>query len=214
VRRRVWREDQGLSLRARPPVFTFRSSPAASDPYKGGDIVKRIRARVAGPDVHRDTVVASGQVQLPDRSVDVTKESFSTTAKGLVSWRRGGVMRVSRRWRRGHRVLVGGAEALRECLPVRTLKLLESPRQPSSRTADANAPRTTPGDAATPPSDPCPLSTSDRPGQLTDDLLRCMPLQFHREVLLPRILDFGLSQHADHYPGVPSTEPGSEIVHG
>jgi transposase len=38
---------------------------------------------VAGLDVHRDTVVACCQVQQPDRTVDVTKQSFSTTAKGL-----------------------------------------------------------------------------------------------------------------------------------
>jgi transposase len=38
---------------------------------------------VAGLDVHRDTVVACCQVQQPDRSVDVTKQTFSTTAKGL-----------------------------------------------------------------------------------------------------------------------------------
>ena len=45
--------------------------------------MKRIRARVAGLDVHRDTVVACCQIQQPDRSVEVTKHSFSTTAKGL-----------------------------------------------------------------------------------------------------------------------------------
>ena len=40
--------------------------------------------------------------------------------------------------------------------------------------------------------------------ELPDDLLGCMPLPFHREVLLPSMLDVGLSQQADHYPGVPS----------
>jgi len=45
--------------------------------------VKRIRARVAGLDVHRDTVVACCQVQQSDRSVEVTKQAFPTTAKGL-----------------------------------------------------------------------------------------------------------------------------------
>jgi transposase len=45
--------------------------------------VKRIRERVAGLDVHRDTVVACCQVKQPDRSIEVTKQSFSTTAKGL-----------------------------------------------------------------------------------------------------------------------------------
>jgi transposase len=45
--------------------------------------VKRIRERVAGLDVHRDTVVACCEVKQPDRSIEVTKQSFSTTAKGL-----------------------------------------------------------------------------------------------------------------------------------
>jgi transposase len=45
--------------------------------------VKRIRERVAGLDVHRDTVVACCQVKQPDRSIEVTKQSFATTAKGL-----------------------------------------------------------------------------------------------------------------------------------
>ena len=45
--------------------------------------MKRIRNKVAGLDVHRDTVVACCQVQQPDRSVEVTKRSFSTTATGL-----------------------------------------------------------------------------------------------------------------------------------
>jgi transposase len=45
--------------------------------------VKRIRERVAGLDVHRDTVVACCQVKQPDQSVEVTKQSFATTANGL-----------------------------------------------------------------------------------------------------------------------------------
>ena len=45
--------------------------------------MKRIRERVAGLDVHRDTVVACCQVKQPDRSIEVTKESFATTANGL-----------------------------------------------------------------------------------------------------------------------------------
>jgi transposase len=45
--------------------------------------VKQIRDKVAGLDVHRDTVVACCRVGQPDRSVDVTKRSFGTTAKGL-----------------------------------------------------------------------------------------------------------------------------------
>jgi hypothetical protein len=40
--------------------------------------------------------------------------------------------------------------------------------------------------------------------QLADDLLGCVSLPLHRDVLLPSMLDVGLSRHADHYPGVPS----------
>lgn len=45
--------------------------------------MKRIRDKVAGLDVHRDSVVACARVVEVDRSVSVTKESFATTAKGL-----------------------------------------------------------------------------------------------------------------------------------
>ena len=45
--------------------------------------MKRIRDRVAGLDVHRDTVVACCRVVGPDGSVEVTKQRFSTTRKGL-----------------------------------------------------------------------------------------------------------------------------------
>ena len=45
--------------------------------------MKQIRDRVAGLDVHRDTVVACCRVVGPQRSVEVTKQSFSTTATGL-----------------------------------------------------------------------------------------------------------------------------------
>lgn len=45
--------------------------------------MKRIRDRVAGLDVHRDTVVACARIVDPDGSVSVTKASFSTTSKGL-----------------------------------------------------------------------------------------------------------------------------------
>jgi transposase len=45
--------------------------------------VKRIRDKVAGLDVHRDTVVACARIVEPDRSVSVTKASFHTTSKGL-----------------------------------------------------------------------------------------------------------------------------------
>jgi transposase len=45
--------------------------------------VKQIRKKVAGLDVHRDTVVACARVQLPDNTVEVNKQSFSTTRRGL-----------------------------------------------------------------------------------------------------------------------------------
>ena len=41
--------------------------------------MKQIRDKVAGLDVHRDTVVACCRIQQPDRSIDVTKRSFATT---------------------------------------------------------------------------------------------------------------------------------------
>jgi transposase len=45
--------------------------------------MKRIRDRVAGLDVHRDTVVACCRAVEPDGSVEVAKQSFATTRKGL-----------------------------------------------------------------------------------------------------------------------------------
>ncbi len=45
--------------------------------------MKRIRDRVAGLDVHRDTVVACCRVVAPDGEVEITKQSFATTRKGL-----------------------------------------------------------------------------------------------------------------------------------
>lgn len=45
--------------------------------------MKRIRDRVAGLDVHRDTVVACNRVVGPDGEVEVTKQTFATTRKGL-----------------------------------------------------------------------------------------------------------------------------------
>jgi|SRR5579863_2695399 transposase len=45
--------------------------------------MKRIRDRVAGLDVHRDSVVACCRVVDPDGSVHVSKQSFTTTRKGL-----------------------------------------------------------------------------------------------------------------------------------
>jgi transposase len=46
--------------------------------------MKQIRDKVAGLDVHRDSVVACCRVQRPNRSIDVTKKSFATTSRGLV----------------------------------------------------------------------------------------------------------------------------------
>jgi len=47
--------------------------------------MKRIRDRVAGLDIHRDTVVACCRVVDPDGSVNVSKQTFATTRKGLVA---------------------------------------------------------------------------------------------------------------------------------
>jgi transposase len=46
-------------------------------------VMKRIRDRVAGLDIHRDTVVACCRVVDPDGSVHVNKQTFATTRKGL-----------------------------------------------------------------------------------------------------------------------------------
>ena len=46
--------------------------------------MKRIRDKVAGLDVHRDTVVACTRIVEPDGAVTVAKASFSTMVKGLV----------------------------------------------------------------------------------------------------------------------------------
>jgi transposase len=45
--------------------------------------MRQIRDRVAGLDVHRDTVVASIRIAMSDGSLEVSKERFSTTRKGL-----------------------------------------------------------------------------------------------------------------------------------
>jgi len=47
--------------------------------------MKRIRDKVAGLDVHRDTVVACTRIVEPDRSVTNDKSSFATTATGLAT---------------------------------------------------------------------------------------------------------------------------------
>ncbi len=47
------------------------------------EVMKQIRNRVAGLDVHRDTVVACTRVGDPDGSVHVDKASFATTRRGL-----------------------------------------------------------------------------------------------------------------------------------
>ena len=45
--------------------------------------MKQIRDRVAGLDVHRDTVVACCRVRDPEGQVEVSKRSFATTRNGL-----------------------------------------------------------------------------------------------------------------------------------
>jgi len=45
--------------------------------------MREIRDRVAGLDVHRDTVVACCRVRDPDGRVELSKRSFATTRKGL-----------------------------------------------------------------------------------------------------------------------------------
>lgn len=45
--------------------------------------VKKIRSKVGGLDVHRDSVVACCQVSGPDGSVSQSKQSFKTTSRGL-----------------------------------------------------------------------------------------------------------------------------------
>jgi transposase len=45
--------------------------------------MKQIRDKVGGLDVHRDNVVACTRVMMPDGSVEVAKERFSTTQSGL-----------------------------------------------------------------------------------------------------------------------------------
>jgi transposase len=47
--------------------------------------MKQIRDRVAGLDVHRDSVVACTRVRAPDGSIETAKERFSTTQRGLAS---------------------------------------------------------------------------------------------------------------------------------
>jgi len=46
-------------------------------------VMRRIRDKVAGLDVHRDTVVACCRVVDPDGEVEVSKQSFATTRRGL-----------------------------------------------------------------------------------------------------------------------------------
>lgn len=45
--------------------------------------MRKIRSKVAGLDVHRDSVVACCQVTEPDGTVNQSKRSFNTTSKGL-----------------------------------------------------------------------------------------------------------------------------------
>jgi transposase len=47
--------------------------------------VKQIRDKVAGLDVHRDSVVACARVLMPDGTIEVDKQRFATTQRGLAS---------------------------------------------------------------------------------------------------------------------------------
>ena len=47
--------------------------------------MKQIRDKVAGLDVHRDTVVVCTRVVMPDGAIETAKERFPTTQKGLVA---------------------------------------------------------------------------------------------------------------------------------
>lgn len=46
--------------------------------------MKQVRDRVAGLDVHRDSVVAAARLHESDGHIEVVKKSFSTTSKGLL----------------------------------------------------------------------------------------------------------------------------------
>lgn len=46
--------------------------------------MKQIRDRVAGLDVHRDTVVACCRIQEPN-AIELSKETFPTTQTGLIN---------------------------------------------------------------------------------------------------------------------------------
>ena len=77
-------EDLRLSLRARTPDFASQVLlPTASFNRSEVVVMKRIRDRVAGLDVHRDTVVACCRIVAPNGEAEVTKQSFATTRKGL-----------------------------------------------------------------------------------------------------------------------------------
>lgn len=45
--------------------------------------MKQIRTKVAGLDVHRDNVVACTRLASPDGSIELAKQRFATTRKGL-----------------------------------------------------------------------------------------------------------------------------------
>ena len=77
--------DRGVSLRARTPESESSWSPLSGhtpDNNKEVSGVRRIRNRVAGLDVHRDSV--TGCVECFDGvDVETTKQRFSTTARGI-----------------------------------------------------------------------------------------------------------------------------------
>jgi len=96
--RRVWFAAESSSLvrrrdRGGPPTVAAGTNPRSRFARSFSDsllttltevmVLKRIRDRVAGLDVHRDMVFACCWVVDPDGEVEVTKQSFATTRKGL-----------------------------------------------------------------------------------------------------------------------------------
>ena len=78
------RGDHRMSLRARTGDSALHRGPlpvASNDNRRW--CMKQIRDKVGGLDVHRDNVVACTRVTMPDGSVEVAKERFSTTQSGL-----------------------------------------------------------------------------------------------------------------------------------
>ena len=72
-----------MSLRARTPVSKFiQVPPRTAVMSTGGGSVDRIRDRVAGLDVHRDSVVACLRLAVGG-DIETVKRSFSTMSAGV-----------------------------------------------------------------------------------------------------------------------------------